>query len=96
MNWRSPHVTVVVLVLLPLTFYGLWGVLWTAFGHVLNHHAWRADSPYFLPACVACAITPWVGGGLYACYWALHLRMRRRAEREADEASDTECGRHDG
>ncbi len=90
MNWRSPHVISVVVLLLPLTFYGLWMVFWKVFGYVLHHHALRAESPYFLPACVACAAAPLVFGVFFGIYNTFYSRIRRRAERDADAALDTE------
>jgi len=95
MKWRRPQIIPVVLALLLLTFYGLWKLLWKVFAYVLDHHALRVESPYFFPACVACAIAPWLAGALYVSYVALNSRARRRAERDVDDACDTKRASHD-
>ena len=83
MNWRSPHLVTVAMALLALAGYGLWEL----FPYMLNKHALRADSPYFLPACVACALTPLMGSILYVCY--LNLSHRRRKDDDSvDEDFD--------
>jgi len=86
MNWRSPRIISVILILMPLAFYGFFRVFWKGFGLVLNRHALRAESPYFLPACVACAAAPLVFGVFYVGYQALYGRVRRKAGRGMEDA----------
>jgi hypothetical protein len=79
MNWRSPRLTC-----LALAFYGGWRL----FPYLLDHHALRAESPYFLPACVACAAAPLVMAIIYGSYHVLLRRLRESDRQDEDEISD--------
>ena len=68
--------------------------LYRLFIYLFKHHAQKADSDYFLIACVVCGVMPLIFGLLYGIYIYLEkLREKQQAEEDKKFLSDYIEGR---
>jgi hypothetical protein len=84
-RYRRP----IVFVAPALVLLAIWG-LQELFPYLLREHALKAESPYFLVACVICAAVPLTVGVFCGVHWYL-LRRGTRTPAGIDELVDVDA-----
>ena len=84
-RYRRPIVLIAPALVL-LAIWGLCGLI----PYLLREHALKAESPFFLVACVVCAAMPLTVGGLCGVRWYL-LRRGMREPAGIDELVDIDA-----
>jgi hypothetical protein len=85
MKLRRKH----IIILLPGIVLFVMISLYRLFPYLLRHHAQKADSDYFLIACLVCGTMPFTLAMLYGIYRYLQqLKEKQQAEEDKKYHSD--------
>ena len=85
MKLNRKHIIIIAPGIVLLTMMGLYRL----FVYLYKHYAQKADSDYFLIACVVCGTMPLIMGLLYGIYSYLEkLREKQEAEENEQFISD--------